>query len=90
LEVSQLWDNQNDDRAQRHYGELEKYRLPAGQLYRGRQHIQLMKGIELLRRTFGPEVVDLFILSAGFGLVPEHQPLPPYNATFSGLPPASI
>lgn len=85
-----LWDERNDERAQRDFGELEQYRTPAGQLYRGRQHRSLMRGVELLRHTFGPGVVEVKIVSAGFGLVDEDQPLPPYNATFSGLPSTTI
>ncbi len=90
LTPDQLWDEQDDDRATRHFGELDEYRVPAGQLYRGRQHRQLMQGVELLRQTFGHAVVDVKIISAGFGLVDEEQPLPPYNATFADLPPSKI
>src|SRR5438445_10258246 len=74
LTPDQLWDEQDDDRVTRNFGELEKYRVPVGQLYRGRQHLQLMKGVELLRQTFGHSVVDVRIISAGFGLVSEEQP----------------
>src|SRR6266568_1098554 len=90
LMPDQLWDEQDDDRVTRNFGELEKYRVPAGQLYRGRQHLQLMQGVELLRQTFGHTVVDVKIISAGFGLVSEEQPLPPYNATFADLPSSKI
>lgn len=90
LTPDQLWDEQGDDRTTRDFGELDEYRVPAGQLYRGRQHLQLMKGVELLRQTFGHTVVDVKIISAGFGLVSEEQPLPPYNATFADLPASKI
>ena len=49
-----------------------------------------MQGVELLRQTFGPDVVDVKIVSAGFGLVDEDQLLPPYNATFAGLSSSTI
>src|SRR5437660_7993831 len=71
LQPKQLWDEGDDDRRARNFGDLEKYRIPAGQLYRGRQHRQLMQGVELLRRAFGHSVVDVKIISAGFGLVDE-------------------
>ena len=90
LMPDQLWDEQDDDRVTRNFGELEKYRVPAGQLYRGRQHLQLMQGVELLRQTFGYTVIDVKIISAGFGLVGEEQPLPPYNATFADLSSSKI
>ncbi len=90
LRDDQLWDEQDDDRVTRNFGELDEYRVPASQLYHGRQHLQLMQGINLLRQTFGHTVVDLKIISAGFGLVSEEQPLPPYNATFTDLSPSKI
>src|SRR5947209_19234325 len=71
LTPDQLWDEQDDDRVTRHFGELDEYRVPAGQLYRGRQHRQLMHGVELLRQTFGHTVIDVKIISACFGLVNE-------------------
>lgn len=90
LMPNQLWDERDDDRVIRDFGELDEYRVPASQLYRGRQHLQLMKGVELLRHTFGHAVVDVKIISAGFGLVSEEQPLPPYNATFADLSSSKI
>lgn len=80
-----LWDGREDSRAARHYGELERYRRPAGQLYRGTQHQEIMRGVELLRNVFGHHAVEVKIISAGFGLVDEHQPIPPYEATFAGV-----
>ncbi len=90
LTPEKLWDERNDDRVTRNFGELDEYRVPANQLYHGRQHLQLMQGVNLLRQTFGHTVVDLKIISAGFGLVSEEQPLPPYNATFADLSPSKI
>lgn len=90
LMPDQLWDDKDDDRISRNFGKLEEYRIPAGQLYRGRQHLQLMQGVKLLRQSFGHDVVDVKIISAGFGLVSEEQPLPPYNATFADLPSSKI
>jgi hypothetical protein len=90
LGPEQLWDEKCDDRVKRDFGELEAYRKPAGQLYRGRQHLQLMQGVEVLRQAFGDEVVDVKIISAGFGVVDEGQLLPPYNATFADLSASKI
>ncbi|GCE23221.1 tRNA-guanine transglycosylase DpdA [Dictyobacter kobayashii] len=90
LKPEHLWDEGSDDRVARDFGELEAYRKPAGDLYRGLQHKLLMQGVMELRKAFGPEVVDVKIVSAGFGLVDEKQPLPPYNATFADLPASKI
>jgi len=86
LTSEQLWDDCNDDRVTRSFGELENHKIPANELYRGRQHVQLMQAVNQLRQVFGEDVVDVKIISAGFGLVDETQPLPPYNATFNDLP----
>lgn len=90
VRADELWDDKDDDRASRDFGTLEDYRVSAGQLYRGRQHLLLMRGVKLLRQSFGHDAVDVKIISAGFGLVSEEQPLPPYNATFAGLPSSKI
>lgn len=90
LQPDQLWDEQEDHRSLSDFGELEAYRTPASQLYQGRQHRLFLQGVELLRRAFGPDVVDVKIISAGFGLVDEDQRLPPYNATFAGQSSSTI
>ena len=86
---AELWEG-DDERTLRDFGELEQYRVRAGELYRGRQHQQVMEAVAQLRQVFGPEVVDLKIISAGFGLVDETEKLPPYDATFNNLPASQI
>jgi hypothetical protein len=58
---------------------------PAGSLYTGSQHVRLMRGIERLRSSGLPVDVDLAIVSAGYGVVPEHRDLASYEATFIGM-----
>jgi len=57
--------------------------LPAGEMYTGQQHILLKRGIAVARAN-GIQV-DLRILSAGYGLIPENQIIVPYEATFKGM-----
>ncbi len=90
LQPKQLWDEGTDNRVDRDFGRLEQYRIAAGKLYQGRQHLQLMQGVNVLRQAFGHTVVDVKIISAGFGLVDEEQLLPPYNATFADQSSAKI
>lgn len=63
---------------------LRSWRMPAGRLYAGRQHMLLMRAVTALRHQGGltPEV---WILSAGFGLVSENTPLIPYEISFSEM-----
>lgn len=65
--------------------ELKSYRLPAGQMYMGQQHLRLMEGIDILRAAYGREVVDLYIVSAGYGLIHEERYIVPYEVTFNDM-----
>ena len=44
-----------------------------------------MAGLEEVRKVYGSAVVDLHIISAGYGLLAEDDVIVPYNVTFSGL-----
>ncbi len=67
---------------------LAKLQRPAGQMYTGRQHQRLMEGVRRLRQKYGHDEVNVQIVSAGYGLVPEGRLIAPYEATFNemGLP----
>ena len=65
--------------------ELEQYKTPAGDIYTGMQHQRLMEGIKTLRDTYGNSIVDLYIVSAGYGLISEHREVVPYEVTFNTM-----
>jgi hypothetical protein len=56
--------------------------VPAERLYSGQQHLRLMRGVDRLRGSGAG--VDVWIVSAGHGLVRGHSMLPPYDKTFQG------
>lgn len=65
----------------------EPVRSTAESLYRGQQHIRLMRGVRAYRqagRPAGP--LKLRILSAFYGLLPATREVVPYDHTFQGLP----
>jgi hypothetical protein len=69
--------------------ELASLLTPAEELYSGQQHVRLMRGLETFRSQSlandkAPSV-DLWILSAGYGLVPANRRLGPYECTFQGM-----
>lgn len=69
--------------------ELAESLTKAEDLYKGQQHVRLMKGIEKLRekktgKAKQPEI-DLWILSAGYGLIPSDRRIAPYECTFQGM-----
>jgi hypothetical protein len=70
--------------------ELKDLLCPAESLYTGQQHVRLMRGVQAFREsrlpTNGDDVLDLEILSAGYGIVSGETRLAPYEATFQGMP----
>jgi hypothetical protein len=54
-------------------------------MYTGMQHLQVMEGIEILRSYSKKLVVDLAILSAGYGLISEDKKIAPYAVTFNDM-----
>ena len=65
--------------------ELGDDKAPAAEMYTGQQHRYLMEGLEQIQETYGQAVVDLHIISAGYGLLRECDVIVPYNVTFTGL-----
>ncbi len=60
--------------------------IEAERLYRGQQHLRLMRGVDRLRDSGGD--ADVWIVSAGHGLVAGKTELPWYERTFQGTSPA--
>ena len=61
----------------------------ARDMYTGNQPRELGKGVDLLR-TIEKVDVHYHILSAGFGLLQEHEVLPPYECSFSAMKKSQI
>ena len=76
-------DFQSPDRPRRTEA-LRPFWLPAGQMYTGGQHIDLMAGVHRFRSTGGS--LDVVILSAGYGVLAEETVIAPYQVTFAHLP----
>jgi hypothetical protein len=60
--------------------------LPASQMYTGAHHVSVMRSLSRLRAAWPARRIDLAIVSAGYGVLDEHQLIVPYEASFSGLP----
>lgn len=69
--------------------ELKDLMRPAEDLYTGQQHVRLMRGVQSIREHGSsngtPLKLDLWVLSAGYGLVPGDRKLAPYECTFQGM-----
>lgn len=65
--------------------ELADSMLPAGSMYNGLQHVRLMDGVRLWRDAFGTQSLDVAIVSAGYGLIPEDRRIAPYEVTFKNM-----
>ena len=70
--------------ARRHRGDLAAALVPAEDLYRGQQHLRLMRGVHAARESRTIDI-DLRIVSAGYGVVAGADPLAPYECTFQGM-----
>lgn len=80
-----LEDFKDSARLQSRSRELAEFACPASQMYTGLQHLRVIEGVELLRQSFGQKAVDLVIISAGYGLIPENQIIVPYEVTFNTM-----
>ena len=65
--------------------ELESYKCKAIDMYKGMQHINLVEGVKTLRDTFSKDIVDVNIISAGYGLLKEEDVIVPYEVTFNNM-----
>lgn len=61
---------------------LESMLCTARDMYRGEQHLYVIKGLDYLRLN-RKEKIDLRIVSAGYGLINENKIIQPYNITFA-------
>jgi hypothetical protein len=65
--------------------QLGSFKAKAKEMYTGQQHLWVMEGINNLREKYGVSIVDLAIVSAGYGLLNEDQEIVPYNVTFAKM-----
>lgn len=63
--------------------ELEAFQTTACEMYTGKQHLELMKGIQNFRKQGGK--IDLAIISAGYGVLRENDVIVPYEVTFNSM-----
>ena len=70
--------------------ELKSCETSATDMYTGQQHRHLKAGLEQFRTSYKEAVVDLHIISAGYGLLNESDIIVPYNVTFTGLKPKEL
>lgn len=54
-------------------------------MYTGDQHRYLMEGVRALRAACPGLEVDVRIVSAGYGLLQEHEDIAPYEVTFNDM-----
>ena len=70
---------------------LEGYKTPAAEMYTGDGHLRLMNGVTNLRDTFKQDIiVDVRIISPGYGLLHEEDYIVPYSYNFSNYPNSDI
>jgi hypothetical protein len=68
--------------------EIADFCRAAGEIYTGEQHLRLMRGVAAMRDAGGGKSkneVNLHILSAGYGVIPESRLVAPYETTFATM-----
>jgi hypothetical protein len=61
---------------------LATFAYPAIEMYTGTHHQLVVAGVRAVWERWGPQVLDLAILSGGYGLLPADQVIIPYDVTF--------
>lgn len=64
--------------------ELAEYKTKAIDMYKGLQHKNIVEGVEQLR-AINNVIVDVAIISAGYGLLLENDIIVPYEVTFNNM-----
>lgn len=67
---------------------LAPFACPAFAMYTGSHHRMVMDGLWSVWAVWGRGVLDLAILSAGYGLIPAEETIVPYEAAFDEEPQA--
>jgi hypothetical protein len=65
--------------------QLAGHLRPAVEMYAGKQHRRMVRGVQMLREVLGHENVDIRIVSAGYGLLDEDRVIAPYDVTFATM-----
>ena len=76
-----LADFRSPDRLAQRMAELSEYKEPASEMYEGTNHSLLMEGLKSIREhdQDGKTVIDLYIISTGYGLISECDIIVPYD-----------
>ena len=67
------------DHLARRMKELWKYKASAAKMYKGDEHLYVMKGLGKIRDRYGRAAIDLSIISTGYGLINECTVIVPYD-----------
>ncbi len=70
------------ERRRRAEARLAEHAAPAAQMYTGKHHRLVMEGVQAVWQRWGHELLDLAILSGGYGILGADDLIIPYDATF--------
>ncbi len=70
------------ERRRRTEARLAEHALPAAEMYIGKHHRLVMEGVRAVWQHWGHRVLDLAILSAGYGILGADDLVIPYDVTF--------
>jgi hypothetical protein len=61
---------------------LADHSLPAAEMYTGKHHRLVMEGVQAVWQRWGHQILDLAILSGGYGVLRADEMIIPYDVTF--------
>ncbi len=76
-------DFEDEGRLRRREQELREFLRPAADLYCCEQFTYTRQGVDTLRGAFGRDIVDMRIVSPGYGLVAEEDVIAPHSVSLS-------
>jgi hypothetical protein len=82
LEPALAADLADPERRQQVKARLADHSLPAAEMYTGRHHRLVMEGLQAVWQQWGHSVLDLAILSGGYGVLRADEMIIPYDVTF--------
>ena len=80
----------NDERQRRAESRLAAFACPAAEMYTGTHHRLVMDGLRQVWGRWGRDIVELAILSGGYGLLRADDVISPYDVTFDQFDDAEL
>jgi hypothetical protein len=90
LDPARAEDLADPERRQLAEARLAAFACPAAEMYTGTHHRLVMEGVEAVWNRWGRQVLDVAVLSGGYGLLPADRLIIPYDVSFDQFDQAAL